>query len=101
MARSGWARIASRLIDEILAALDRGHGAGVPSAMDALMVLPAEVLVDCRASQGSERRIERRIQRLQDGLALDPVDTKGPLPTVPLTLPPTAQRRVRANSQRR
>jgi hypothetical protein len=78
-ARSGWARIAVGVIDEVLAAPDREHGAGVPSAVDALMALPAEVLADGRESWGQDRRIERRIQRLEDSLALDPAPrTVGP-----------------------
>jgi hypothetical protein len=73
-ARSGWARVACRLIDEVLAALDRGHGAGASMAVDALMALPAKVLADCRVSWGPERQIAHCIQRLEDCLAPDPAD---------------------------
>jgi hypothetical protein len=67
-------------VDEVLAALNRGHGEGVPTTVDSLLALPSEVLPDQRAERGCSRRIQQRLKRIERGEPLDS-DSDGDPPT--------------------
>jgi hypothetical protein len=61
-----------RRIDRVLAALDRGHSAGVLVAVDSLMMaLPTEILADHGALRGREPCITPNTQWLKDNFPLE------------------------------
>jgi hypothetical protein len=63
-ARDLWAQACLRHVEDLLQALDRGEGVGLPAATAALMNLPTRALADRQASRRRGQRVVGRLERI-------------------------------------
>ena len=69
--REEWARTSKRLLEELLAAIDRGAEQGIQEALTTLLRLPSETLTDPGSSRGRARRTRGRLRRFDERGHLD------------------------------
>ena len=68
----------TRVLEKVLAAVNRCAEQGIQDALDALLQLPSWALADSGASRSRSRRIRTRLQRIHDGENVDVPATDTP-----------------------